>query len=70
MKWVASNSSGIEDPDYNQTVDWIELYNASNETINLADYYQWYALRKMLGLVAELSPLAILFYPIRQNLLF
>ncbi len=36
---VSSNSSGIEDPDFNDTGDWIELYNTSATAIDLSGYY-------------------------------
>lgn len=36
---VASNSSGISDPDFGDSGDWIELYNNSNSAINLSNYY-------------------------------
>ena len=35
---IASNSSVISDPDFDDTGDWIELYNNSNIAIDLSDY--------------------------------
>ena len=35
---IASNSGGISDPDFDDTGDWIELYNNSNFTVNLSSY--------------------------------
>jgi hypothetical protein len=36
---MASNTSTIQDPDYNQSADWIEIYNSSNSAIDLNGYY-------------------------------
>ena len=36
---VSSNSGGIADPDYDDTSDWIELYNDSNAAIDLSEYF-------------------------------
>lgn len=36
---VASNSGGIEDPDFNDTGDWIELYNNSSDAADLSGFY-------------------------------
>ncbi len=38
-EFTASNSSQIEDPDYNSNSDWLELYNAGNTAQNLQGYY-------------------------------
>ena len=38
-EFMTSNSSGITDADFNDTGDWIELYNNSNTTIDLSGYY-------------------------------
>jgi hypothetical protein len=35
---IASNSGGISDPDFDDTGDWIELYNNSNFTVDLSNY--------------------------------
>ena len=36
---MASNSTTITDPDFNNYADWIEIYNSSNISINLRDYF-------------------------------
>ncbi len=36
---LASNSTTLADPDYNEYSDWIEIYNNSNETINIHGYF-------------------------------
>jgi len=36
---MASNSSTISDPDFNNYADWIEIYNAGSSSVNLKDYY-------------------------------
>ena len=38
-EFMTSNSSGITDADFNDTGDWIELYNNTNTTIDLSGYY-------------------------------
>lgn len=38
-EFMASNSSTITDPDYNNYADWIEIYNSGATQINLKDYY-------------------------------
>ncbi len=38
-EFMASNSSGIQDPDYNESADWIELYNDGTSAINLNGYF-------------------------------
>lgn len=36
---VASNSNGLQDPDYSLYSDWIELYNTTGSSIDLSGYY-------------------------------
>ena len=36
---MASNSSAISDPDFNESADWIEIYNASATPADIAGYY-------------------------------
>jgi len=38
-EFMASNSSTINDPDYNNDADWIELYNDGNTAIDLSGFY-------------------------------
>ncbi len=38
-EFMASNSTTIADPDYNNFADWIEIYNSGSTWINLKDYY-------------------------------
>jgi hypothetical protein len=38
-EFMASNSSTITDPDYNNYADWIEIYNSGTTQINLKDYF-------------------------------
>ena len=38
-EFMASNSSGIQDPDYKQSADWLELYNSGASAINLNGYF-------------------------------
>ncbi len=38
-EFAASNATIIEDPDYNDDADWIEIYNAGNSIVNLRGYY-------------------------------
>ncbi|MFH0733790.1 MAG: CotH kinase family protein [bacterium] len=38
-EFMASNSTTIQDPDYNSYGDWIELYNSSTNEFNLKDCY-------------------------------
>ncbi len=38
-EFVASNSSGFADPDFDKTGDWIELYNSSNQSVDISAYY-------------------------------
>jgi hypothetical protein len=36
---MASNSTTVTDPDFNNYSDWIEIYNSGSTTINLKDFY-------------------------------
>lgn len=36
---MASNTTTIEDPDFDETADWFELYNSGDKAINLRGYY-------------------------------
>ncbi|MDF1699425.1 MAG: CotH kinase family protein [Saprospiraceae bacterium] len=38
-EWMASNSSVISDPDFDNTGDWIELFNDFNDPIDISGYY-------------------------------
>ena len=38
-EFMASNSTTIADPDYNNYADWIEIYNSGSASVNLKDYY-------------------------------
>jgi hypothetical protein len=38
-EFLASNVGITIDPDYNESSDWIELYNAGNSDVSLAGYY-------------------------------
>ncbi len=38
-EFSASNSTQIEDPDYSDYSDWIELYNTGNSSVSLKGYY-------------------------------
>ncbi len=35
---MAQNNSGLTDPDYGESADWVELYNAGKEDIDLTGY--------------------------------
>jgi len=37
-EFLASNSSSIVDPDYNENSDWVELYNAGSTAVDLGGY--------------------------------
>jgi len=37
-EFMASNTSTIKDPDYNDGADWIEIYNDGNSEVNLEGY--------------------------------
>ncbi len=38
-EFMASNAEYLRDPDYNNYVDWVEIYNAGSSTVNLNGYY-------------------------------
>ncbi|MBN2263720.1 MAG: lamin tail domain-containing protein, partial [Prolixibacteraceae bacterium] len=38
-EFMASNTGGIVDPDYNESADWIEIYNGTDEPVSLNNYY-------------------------------
>ncbi len=38
-EFMASNSTTITDPDFNNYADWIEIYNAGAASVNLKNYY-------------------------------
>jgi len=38
-EWMASNSSIISDPDFDDTGDWIELFNDYNDPIDISGYF-------------------------------
>jgi len=38
-EFMASNATIIEDPDYDDYSDWIEIYNAGSQPVNLNGYY-------------------------------
>ena len=38
-EFLASNTGSIIDPDFQESADWIELYNAGNATQNLGGYF-------------------------------
>lgn len=38
-EFVASNSAGVEDPDFSESADWIEIYNAGSSAVSLQGYY-------------------------------
>ena len=38
-EFMASNTSTIKDPDFNNDADWIEIYNAGDKEINLDGYF-------------------------------
>ncbi len=38
-EFLASNSTINKDPDFNEFGDWVEIYNAGNNTIELSGYY-------------------------------
>ena len=35
---MAQNNSGLTDPDYGESADWIELYNAGTKDVDLSGY--------------------------------
>lgn len=38
-EFMAANSSAVEDPDFSNSADWIELFNSSDSEIDLSGYY-------------------------------
>ncbi|MBN1951005.1 MAG: CotH kinase family protein [Bacteroidales bacterium] len=38
-EFVASNSNGIQDPDYEENTDWVEIYNDYTTALNLREFY-------------------------------
>ena len=38
-EFMASNSTTIVDPDFNNYADWIEIYNSGSTVVNLKDYF-------------------------------
>lgn len=38
-EFMASNTGVVVDPDYDETSDWIELYNAGSETLDIGGWY-------------------------------
>ncbi len=38
-EFMASNTGSVIDPDYNESSDWLELYNAGTSTVNIGGYY-------------------------------
>ena len=38
-EFMASNSSTIFDPDFNDYADWIEIYNAEPTPVNIKNYF-------------------------------
>lgn len=38
-EWMASNSSVISDPDFDETGDWIEIFNDYNDPIDISGYF-------------------------------
>jgi hypothetical protein len=38
-EFMASNTGVVVDPDYNQTADWIELFNNGNSPVDLGGYF-------------------------------
>lgn len=38
-EFLASNTGIIVDPDYQESADWLEIYNAGNNTIDLGGYF-------------------------------
>ena len=38
-EFMASNTGSVVDPDYKESADWLELYNASNSSVNIGGYY-------------------------------
>ena len=38
-EFMASNSTTIDDPDFNESGDWIEIFNNGDSAVNIKDYY-------------------------------
>ena len=38
-EFMASNTGVIVDPDYNESADWLELYNSGASAVNISGYY-------------------------------
>jgi len=38
-EFMASNSTTIKDPDFNNYADWVEIYNSGSAPVNLKNYY-------------------------------
>lgn len=38
-EFLASNTGKTVDPDFNESADWIELYNAGSESVNIGGYF-------------------------------
>ncbi|MCB0856109.1 MAG: lamin tail domain-containing protein, partial [Bacteroidetes bacterium] len=38
-EWMASNSSVINDPDFGESSDWIEIYHVGIDTADLSGYF-------------------------------
>ena len=38
-EWMSSNSSVISDPDFDESGDWIELFNDNNDTLDLTGHF-------------------------------
>lgn len=38
-EWMSSNSSTIADPDFDETGDWVEIFNDLNDTLDLSGYF-------------------------------
>ncbi|MBN1769089.1 MAG: CotH kinase family protein [Prolixibacteraceae bacterium] len=36
---MASNSGAVVDPDYNESADWVEIYNSSDQPVSLNNYF-------------------------------
>jgi len=38
-EFMASNTGSIVDPDFKESADWIELYNAGHSDVNIGGFY-------------------------------
>ncbi|HPE77015.1 MAG TPA: lamin tail domain-containing protein [Draconibacterium sp.] len=38
-EFLASNTGSFVDPDFKESADWLELYNAGNSSVNIGGYY-------------------------------